>query len=429
MAVVALAAALGLGLGPDAGGGQRASDGWQSSLLEQWLSAVERHDPGEPDTPLLAAAGWSSDDLHKLWIDVQVLFDIVKNPQHSRFRVQGLAYEATASLRNSTTYTFKPPDRAILDAFAKRVHAAGVNVVLRRAILLHTDSVWLAPDVVAASGGDRTARAPVKMLVGDGNSAGMEGLSLHWELARLAASAVTPDPRADPFVRDWYRATIAFGQSFESFDSAQLEHGLRLFPDDPQLLLMAGCEREAFASPLFQAFARAMNSRFMRVPFGSASGELEAAERFYRRAIEADGELGEAHVRLGRVLGLRGRHADASAALRGAVERGLDPVLEYYAMLFLAEVHESLGQLDSARAAYRRAADLTPGARIPHLQLARVARELGDADAVHESLQRALEPGADDKAIEPWWRYRSAQGRHAEEWLNHVRRSWGEPPP
>ena len=98
-------------------------------------------------------------------------------------------------------------------------------------------------------------------------------------------------------------------------------------------------------------------------------------------------------------------------------------------MLFLAEAHESLGQLDSARAAYRRAADLTPGARIPHLQLARVARELGDADAVHESLQRALEPGADDKSIEPWWRYRSAQGRHAEEWLNRVRRSWGEPPP
>ena len=169
---------------------------------------------------------------------------------------------------------------------------AGANVVLRRAVLLHTDSVLAGADVVAASGGTTSWRAPVKMLVGDGNSAGMEGISVHWELARLAARSVTPDPRADPFVRDWYRATVAFGQSFESFDSAQLEHGLRLFPDDPQLLLLAGCEREAFASSLFQVFARSMISKFLRVPFGSAGGELEAAERYLPASARVRSRVG-----------------------------------------------------------------------------------------------------------------------------------------
>ena len=96
-------------------------------------------------------------------------------------------------------------------------------------------------------------------------------------------------------------------------------------------------------------------------------------------------------------------------------------------MLFLAEVREALGQLDAARAAYRRAADLTPEARVPHLQLARVAREQGDVETLQASLQRAL-AAPDEASVEPWLSYRAIQGRQAKEWLDRVRRSWGERP-
>jgi tetratricopeptide (TPR) repeat protein len=308
-----------------------------------------------------------------------------------------------------------------MDQLAKRVHAAGPNLVLRRAMLLHTDVVTLAPDAVAASAGAPPSQAPVRMLVGDGNSRGVESVSLHWELARLAAERISPDPRADTFVRDWYRATIALSQSAESFDSVHLTHGLRLFPRDPQLLFLAGCAREAFASPLFQAFARSLRTPFLRAPFGSAGNELEAAERFYQQALEAEPGFADARVRLGRVVGLRGRHAEAAETLQRALESPLDAPMEYLAILFLGAAQESLGQLEAARDAFRKAADLSPGARVPHLALARVARELGDVPTMQDSLTRALVPPSDDEEADAWWRYRALQGRHADEQLNRVR--------
>jgi hypothetical protein len=402
----------------------QSTSGWQPVLLDQWLTAVEQHVPGESDSSLLSAATWSGNDLRQLWNDVQVLLLIVENPRLSRFRVRLREYETTAAQRGTPTFTFDRGQRAALDALADRVRTAGLNVVLRRAILLHTDLVTLAPDLVASSAGAAPARAPVRMLVGDGNSRGVESMSLHWEMARLLAASVTPDPRADLWIRDWYRATVALVQHAQSFDSVQLRHGLRLFPRDPQLLLLAGCEREAFASPLFQAFARSVRNPFLRVPFGSAGAELEVAERYYRQALEVDSEFAEARLRLGRVLGLRGRHTEAVTELTRVLQGSAEAPLEYFARLFLGAEHEVLGALEPARAAYAMAAELTSGARIPHLAVARVARELGDTVTMQESLQRALAPEADDESTDPWWQYHGMQGRLAESWLTRLRQDW-----
>lgn len=429
MKPAALALALSLVLATSLGATelQGAPEAGPFALLGQWFSAVERHQPGDADTALLAAAAWSGQDLQQLWIDVQVLLDAVRNPKNTRFRVAAPEYDTFPGGRNGRTLSVRGAEREVLDRLAKRMRDAGANAVLRRGVLLHTDSVVLAAEIVAASGGPRSSRAPVKMLVGDGTSAGLENVSVHWELARLLGRAVGPDPKADVFVRDWYRATIALGQSVESFDSDQLRHGLRLFPDDARLLFLAGCEREAFASPLFQAFARSSNSRFLRVPFGSEGHELDAAERHYRRVLELDPAYEEARMRLGRVLARRGRHAEAATELQRALDDGLDPTLEYFATLFLGEVREALGELDAAQAAYRRAAELTPDARIPYLQLARVARERGDVETVQASLERALAV-PDDHSVEPWLSYRAIQGRQAAEQLDQVRRSWGDRP-
>jgi Tfp pilus assembly protein PilF len=390
-------------------------------LIQQWLDTVERHVPGDTDEPLKEAAGWSSGDLRRLWDDVQVLLAIVAEPQRSRFSVRPPEYEVTPSRRNRPALTFSRSELAALDNLAKAVRTATPNLVLRRAVLLHTDVVHLAPDIMSASAGPAPSQAPVRMRVGDGNSQGIESVSLHWELARLAAERITPDPRADPFVRDWYRATIAAAQSVEMFDSGQVTHGLRLFPRDPQILFLAGCEREAFASSLFQAFARSVRSSFVRAPFGSAGGELEAAERFYRQALDVEPGLDDARVRLGRVVGLRGRHAEAAEILQRAIEGSLEPPMDYLAVLFLGATLESLGQLEAARDAFRKAADLSPSARVPHLSLARVARELGDLPTMEEALKRALAPPSDKEEADAWWRYRAVQGRRAEEQLNRVR--------
>jgi hypothetical protein len=353
-----------------------------------------------------------------------VLLQGVENPKQSRFRVQPREYEVTPLRRGTPTLTLSRAERAVLEPLAERVRAAGLNTIVRRAVLMHTDLVVLAPDLVASSAGPAPARAPTRMLVGDGNSRGLESVSLHWELARLLAANTTPDPRADIWIRDWYRATVALAQYVESFDSVHLQHGLRLFPRDPRLLLLAGCEREAFASPLFQAFARALRGPFMRVPFGSAGSELEDAERFFRQALEGDPELIEARLRLGRVLGLRGRHSDAVTVLTRVVDGAREPELAYLARLFLGAAHEALGALGPARDAYGQAVGLISGARVPHLALARVARELGDVATMEANLRQALEPVPGDKMIDPWWEYRALQGRQAETWLDELRRNW-----
>jgi hypothetical protein len=44
--------------------------GWDPTLLEQWLTAVDAHVPGEVDGPLGQAAGWDADELRRLWSDV-----------------------------------------------------------------------------------------------------------------------------------------------------------------------------------------------------------------------------------------------------------------------------------------------------------------------------------------------------------------------
>jgi tetratricopeptide (TPR) repeat protein len=408
----------------DAAVAQANDGGWQPGLLQQWLDAVEHHEPGQKDGAVEEAAAWSSGDLRKLWNDVQVLVAILEDPKKTRFRVL-LPDAATPSRKNPPpVLTFRRDERAILDALARRVIAAGPNVVLRRAVLLHTDVITLAPDIAAAAAGPAPSNAPVRMLVGDGNSRGVESVSQHWELARFAAGSITPDPRADSFVREWYRATVAYGQGAESFDAAQLRHGLSLFPRDPQLLFLAGCEREAFASPLFQAFARSVRSTFQQAPFGSTGNELEAAERFYRQALEVEPDFDDARVRLGRVVGLRGRHAEAAETLQRALDGRLDASMQYLAVLFLGVEREALGQLEAARDAFRRAAELTPAARVPYLSLARVARELGDMPAMEHSLNRALVPPSDEVEADPWWLYRGVQGRQAEEQLNRVRRGW-----
>jgi hypothetical protein len=102
---VLLAVAMTAGAGDAAA--QRARDAWPPELLGRWLDAVEQHSPGEVDSPLIGAAGWSSADLRKLWSDVQVLLDIVANPKHNRFTVAPLEYERRGQRGEPPAVTFR----------------------------------------------------------------------------------------------------------------------------------------------------------------------------------------------------------------------------------------------------------------------------------------------------------------------------------
>ena len=49
--------------------------------LEQWLGAVDRHNPGYEDRALLDVAEWTHDDLRSLWIDLDVLAQLMRKPK------------------------------------------------------------------------------------------------------------------------------------------------------------------------------------------------------------------------------------------------------------------------------------------------------------------------------------------------------------
>jgi hypothetical protein len=377
-----------------------ARGGWDPARLEQWLDAVERHVPGEVDGPLAGAAGWAESDLRQLWVDVQVLLQVAATPSRTRFTILPMVSETRPAPGGRSGPSLRAEDRAALETLAVRLRGRGVNRTVKRAALLHTDVVTLG-EGIAAPTGTLDAGAPFRMLIGDGTTIGVQGVSIHWELGRLVLSHVTPDPKRDDFVRDWYRATVAMRQSVEFFDVPHLSQALRLFPDDPELLLLAGVEREAMATPLFQAFARSFSSTSMRTGIGRAERELSAALRFYRRALDANADLREARLRLGRVLALMGRHADAVRELRLAGDGSTDPLLEYYAAFFLGAALEGAGDVAAARDALQRAADLAPASRAPHLALARIARERGDREETTVSLDRALARVANDDPLDP----------------------------
>lgn len=402
--------------------GQRHADGPRFVLLASWLDTIDRHVAGEADATLHAAATWSGDDLRRLWSDIQVLVSAIARPTAKRYELELMQVDRQEAWRTPEV-TLGLAERTEIDGLAKRVSARGLAATLRRAVVVHTDLIMVAGDTVRQSAGPARQGAPMRMSVADGTTAGAESLSAHWEIARLMTSRLLQATPGDVFGRDWYRATLAVEQQLEVFDSPHLTQALKALPNDPVILMLAGAQHEAFASPMFQAFRRAAQRLRMRPDIDTRSAELAEAERLLRRALQQDPAYSEARLRLGHVYGERGRHADAVRELTAAVPGLEEPLLEYCALLFLGASHEALAATADARAVYERAAAMTPGARVPHLALARLLGDAGEQDEATRRLRLGLAPTTDERAIDPWWAYRGLQGRHGARWLDAVRRA------
>ena len=227
-------------------------------------------------------------------------------------------------------------------------------------------------------------------------------------------------PGRDEMVRDWYRATAAWMQDREDYDSHHLERAREVLSADPIILFLSGSLAETYAAPHIQSAIRSAVAPAGTIfAITSDRAELRQADGFYRRALAADSSLPELHLRFGHVLLLLEHPADAARELRVALEAEGDPLMRYYGELFLAAAEERLGHADAARQAYADASALYPNAQSPHLGLSALARRLGDrATALKEmqivfDLQHA-EEGPDD----PWWTYYKSQARNADDLLD-----------
>ena len=119
----------------------------------------------------------------------------------------------------------------------------------------------------------------------------------------------------------------------------------------------------------------------------------------------------KARIRLGRVLGRRGRHQEAIDELRRATMETRDRLLQYYAQMFLGAEAAALDLADEARGAYERAGELFPLAQSPHMGISALAARSGDRAEALSAIEPVLIADEPLLADDPWWSYYTSQAR------------------
>jgi hypothetical protein len=416
--------------------------------LERWLSAVAQHELGTADEAVLEINGWNQGQLRLIWIDVTSLVSLVREPDVSLFYVSEVPTSSTGpparqtspiSTARATQVFYTVNELRRLRTIAKEISPLATpgpeNDILKRGAMLHADIAMRAP-AGSAPRSDRFRPGPVgfTLLMTDGQQIGLQDSVSHWNMGRRlldrvrpvdsrSALKTTPDPGSDDTVRRWYLAAGAFMSRTRRIEPVHFERALELFRNDPDVLFAVAAVHEVFAGVRTQAALRSMKVP-RDVTFGvqSEGAELRLAEQLYKRALERNPALVEARIRLGRVLGLRGRHAEAIGHLRQGQSAG-EALLRYYAHLFLGAEYEALGNGSEARRSYEQAAMLAPTAQSPLLGLSRVADRAGDRAAAREAVGRVLTlPAGDPEQADPWWVYEVVHGRHVNQLFDDLRR-------
>jgi tetratricopeptide (TPR) repeat protein len=394
----------------------------RSEHLRDWLAAIEHHQSGRGDDAMSVFDSWRPDDFQYLAIDVNALLAVMTDPGARTFFVRPDARG------RAIQQVYSGSDLRLIVELAMAARARGEhgsvisekriernkNHILKLGAILHTD---MALESFVGRGSRSRPGPPglqqFTLPMPDGRPQPLVIDIGHWELARSLLDKVVPAAARDEFVRGWYSATAAYLQGLGQLTPTHFTRGLNLFPGDGELLFQAACLHESIAEPRVQdAIQSAVVPSDVRFNVSSRRAELRDAESLFRKALKAQPDHVEARVRLGRVLGLRGEHAEAETQLRKAVADAKEPLLQYYAQLFLGAEREALGDRSQARDLYVRAALLYPDAQSPRLALSLLAaRDRNYADALGAMSTVLALPG--DTRIDPWWNYHQSQGRNA----------------
>jgi len=385
-------------------------------LVEEWIQAVEQHAPGERDGALRSVSSWDRNDLSEIFLHVDALVTLAREPGAViNFRLSQGALKAV----------YSGDDLKRLRELSKRAGSLGDRALLRRGILLHTDAAILGGGDEGGIGRRPNIRSSaVFVRTDDGQQVGAREIAGQLEVARGLFRLLRAKPNADETMRLWYQATSAYLQHEVQLDQWHVDGGVSVFPKDAELLVLAGALHETFATPRWQQVRESA-----RLPLGISLGieptdtELARAEGLFRRALAIAAQHTEARIRLGNVLGQRGRHQDAIAELERALKVvGHDRTLAYYARMFFAREAEQLGRIAQARASYEEAARLYPNSQSSLIALSQLAHRAGDDTSAGDLLGRAFSTTREpDLASDPWWSYAAYAGRSADALIANLR--------
>jgi len=406
--------------------------------LDAWLAAVEQHEPGLLDDSVAEIGGWGAGDLQWVSRDVSSLVSLVRDPGVLIFFAPSDPPGSSNSVSPAQQAARGRPAQVLYSGQELRhlrelaVTLGGPtegreNRILRRGAMLHADIELMAPPEMRARS---SSSGPQRFLLrmNDGRAAGLEVVVNHWELARGFLDRVSivekpggqrRGPEADPTVRLWYVATSARLQAAGELDPAHFGRALRLFPNDPEVLFFNATYHETLAGARRQAAMRGA-PREVSLGIGSRGEELGQAERLYKRSLDANQGFDEARLRYGRVLGQRGRHAEAVTELEKVTAK--EPLLDYYKSLFLGGELEALGKNDEATRAYERATTIMPRAQSARVGLSRVTSG-SDRLLARDALTSLVALPETDDRDDPWWVYEAVQGRDADARLEALHQS------
>jgi hypothetical protein len=160
--------------------------------LEVWISAIERHVPGERDDALLSVLRLRSHELEARFEGMVFVLDAAAGGGRRR--------EFDGLFRRYSRPRFSERiQRELRDVVEKRVAAGGVDRFAKRAAMLHADLGIIAPD------SHLTWSAGTSQRVSDGTGDGDEGRSWNWMLGRAFLHLVHM-AEEDEYGRLWYHA-------------------------------------------------------------------------------------------------------------------------------------------------------------------------------------------------------------------------------
>ncbi len=388
-------------------------------LLSQWVRSVDRHEPARADVEAATIAVWSRNDLRTTTQTLRRLRDALQRTvraDDARKDRPDLSTRSGSALQA----------RTLLGLTEDEAQRGDINRLLKRGAMLHADIAMLAQEglVRAAGPGTPPSRGPIQ--VSDGRAGGPDNADRHWEMARALLELVAPEPARDEWVHRWYRAAAVRMRRDRLLASSDplLERARQLFPKDAAFPFYGGCLHETQASPAIQAaYETTAPSQGSRSAPWLSGPHWNQAARLFTEALALQPAWPEARLRLGRVLGLLGRHTEAAAALRRALGETDDQPLVYWGSLFLGAEEQALGRDAEARASFERARALRPGAQSPRLALSQLARRAGDRSQALAELRAVLTLPSDEVSrYDPLWDYYIARGSEANILFAELRR-------
>jgi tetratricopeptide (TPR) repeat protein len=380
---------------------KKNASAYRLEKIKEWRYSACSHRPGEADASAITIGNWPEDDL-----DLVVDY-VVKLSAQSRDTVK--------------RFLEKQTNRNALSLTEQEAKTGDLSRLLMQGTLLHTD---IALQNLATGKAKNTKRKMGIYL--DGNVTILSPPPDHWEYA-CRLQVIGARLQSKDTAKQWYVATIALLQSkrLVFYAGRNIQKALDQFPEDEQILFLAGALHETWASPLMQNSQMPLKATNN---FGTSEKELKTARQFFEKAVAFNPKFVEARLHLGRVLGLLGKHQESVSELKTALAAIKDDQLLYYTLLSLGRELKMTGHFDEAANSFEQAAIIYPKAQSPLLALSRLAYSHNDFEKAQEYMQRIFALKYDNSTgNDPWWSYSISHVRDASSKIDALYKKYGEP--